>query len=339
MGELSRRKKLLFGSAGRKFSTALLYNGDGNEASASFRYFSGCDAGGCYLVLKKSGGVLLANEMEFGRARENSFYPVKQFGKDRAKTIRAACGKGTVGVPLSEMSAARHAALGKKAKLRMADAGEAIGRVRSRKSDAEQDAISRAAEIARGILEGLEPWGCRTEEELAAKLKISALEAGAEASFEPIVATGRNSAQPHHKAEGKKLGDAVLVDFGVRLDGYCSDLTRCYFRNGAKKERETYEKCQEVFWHLLELLPDCESGKEVAAVAERLMKRKGLPKLVHAIGHGIGLDVHESPHLGMKSGDSLEGAVLAMEPAAYFSDYGVRFEEMCANTKNGWKPV
>ena len=67
------------------------------------------------------------------------------------------------------------------------------------------------------------------------------------------------------------------------------------------------------------------------------IEKHGLPKLIHSIGHGIGLEVHDYPHLGKKSQDSLEGAVLAIEPAAYFKSFGVRYEEMVANTKKGWK--
>ncbi len=339
MDELALRRRLLFGAGRGKFDSALIYNGDKADGSASFRYFSGCDAEGCYLVLKRNSGVILANGMEFGRAKESSGYPVRLLGKERAQDILKAAGRGKVGVPLAEMNAARFVALKKSAGLKMVDAGEAIGRVRGRKNGSELEALSHAAEIARGILEGLDPWECRTEEELAAKLKVAALEAGAGISFEPIVATGRNASQPHHAPVAKRLEDAVLVDFGVRCDGYCSDLTRCYFRRDAKKEQEAYEKCQDVFWHLLELLGDCENGGEVAAVAESLMKKKGLPKLIHAIGHGIGLEVHEWPQLGMKSKDSLEGAALALEPAAYFPKFGVRFEEMVANTAKGWRKL
>ena len=74
-------------------------------------------------------------------------------------------------------------------------------------------------------------------------------------------------------------------------------------------------------------------------MAEKVMKRKGLPRLIHAIGHGIGLEVHEYPGLHRNSSDRLEGCVLAIEPAAYFKDFGVRFEGMVANTKAGWRKI
>jgi Xaa-Pro aminopeptidase len=61
--------------------------------------------------------------------------------------------------------------------------------------------------------------------------------------------------------------------------------------------------------------------------------------MIHSIGHGVGLDVHECPRFGSKSKDPLEGAVLAIEPAAYFADFGVRYEEMAANFNGRWKKI
>lgn len=338
MDELSERRKRLF--SGAKFSSALFYNGDSTRgASASFRYFSGCNVDGTYFALKRDGGVLLANEMNYRMAKSLSRYPVKLLGKEPAKALRQATGRGKVSVCGVEMHATRFLALQKKAKLKLVEESEEINAVRGSKSESERKLLADSARIARKILGGLEPWEHKTEQGLASAIKIAALEAGAEVSFEPIVATGRNSAFPHHHATRKKLGDAVLVDFGVKKNGYCSDFTRCYFRKVGTKEVAAYEKCVDIFDELLDGLGSCGKGREVAALSERLFKKYGLPRPIHSIGHGIGLDVHEYPHLGGKSDDSLEDAVLALEPAAYFKSFGVRFEEMVANTKKGWRKI
>jgi len=336
MAELQLRRKRLF--KGAAFKSALFYSGDEPGAlNADFQYFSGCAIDGAYLLLKPGSGVLLAHEMNYRAARAVSYYPVKLLGSDRAKGLRSACGSGKIGFAAGELSFARASTLKKKARLNLVEADGRAYEVRGRKSADEMQLLGKSAKIARKILAGLDPWESNTEIELAANLKIAALEEGAEISFEPIVATGKNASFPHHNATAKKLEDAVLVDFGVRYRGYCSDFTRCYYKRKGMKETGAYEKCQGIFWKLLELLDDCENGKEVAAVAESLMRKKGLPRLIHSIGHGIGLEVHEYPHLGRKSEDLLEGAVLALEPAAYFSNYGVRFEEMAAHAKKGWK--
>ncbi|MFA6489133.1 MAG: M24 family metallopeptidase [Candidatus Micrarchaeia archaeon] len=338
MDELSARRKKFF--AGAPFRAALLYSGDdAGNPNPSFRYFSGCNVDSSYLLLKPSGGRLLTHEMNFGAAKSVSRYPVQLLGKDRAGDIRRACGKGKVGFVLGEASASRFLALRKKAKLNLVEADSSAFRARGAKSQNEIFMLSQSAEIAREILNTLDPWECKTELELLSRLKIMALEAGADISFEPIVATGKNTSFPHHNATGKTLGDSVLVDFGVRYKGYCSDFTRCYFRKQGR-ELETYDKCQEIFAEILEGLPECKQGKDIALLSAMLFKQRGLPALIHSIGHGIGLEVHEYPHLGRMSEDYLGvGTVLAIEPAAYFKDYGVRYEEMVVCTKKGWKKL
>jgi len=339
MDDIAARRKALF--AGATFSSLLLYNGDvANGASANFAYFSGCGVDGAYLVLKKNKGVLFTHEMNVKAARKTSHYPVKLFGKKPAAELRRAVGSGKVGFSSSEMPAARYLALKGKAHLKLVDASGKMFEVRGRKSGSELKKLAASAKIARGILEGLDPWQCKTEEELAAKLKVMALEGGAEVSFEPIVATGANSSMPHHSPTRKKLGNFILVDFGVKKDGYCSDFTRCYFRKRKMKEQESYGKCVSVFEKIIEGLPACKKGKDVAALSASLLKKYGLPVLPHAIGHGIGLEVHEYPHLGKNSEDNLvQGTVLAIEPSAYFSKYGVRYEKMVFFSKKGWKKL
>jgi Xaa-Pro aminopeptidase len=351
MDEIHGRRRRLF--SGAPFSSAIFHS---SGECASFSYFSGCRTDGCYLVLKKNSGLLLAHEMNLAEARASCSYPVKAFGKNPFADLRKACGRGTfgrkapggagakgawkVGFMASEMSAARFLALKKRAKIRMVDAGEIVSRVRGRKSRGEMKKIAAAASIAKKILGRLRPWKFGTEEQLALHLRMEALRHGCELAFEPIVATGKGSAQPHHKAGSAKLGDAVLVDFGVKNDGYCSDFTRCYFRRKGMPEQAAYEKCRKVYREILESLPACKSGKDVELLSGKLLKKQGLPKLIHAIGHGVGIEVHDCPHLGEKSRDSLEASVLALEPAAYFpGKFGVRYEGMVARIKGKWKEL
>jgi len=339
MDDISARRKKLFACA--KFSSVLLSSGDAaGGVAANFAYFSGCGVDGAYLVLKRNRGALYTYEMNIRAAKKLSFYPAKVFGKKPFADIKKAAGSGRAGFSSLEMPAVRYLNLRKKARLKFVDATGKMYEIRGRKSPAEISKLAASAKIARKILEELDPWQCRTEEELACSLKIAALEEGAEISFEPIVATGANSAMPHHAPTGKKLGDFILVDFGVKKDGYCSDFTRCYFRRRGMKEQQSYSKCISVFEEIIEGLKGCKGGNDVAALSAALLERHGLPRLPHAIGHGIGLEVHEYPHLGKKSVDALvPGTVLAIEPAAYFSGYGVRFEDMVANIKGAWKKI
>jgi Xaa-Pro aminopeptidase len=335
MGELLERRRRLF--KGAAFSSALFFSG-GSEG-AGFSYFAGCDVDGACLVLKKGRGELFTHEMNYAEAKEDCPYPVRLFGKNPWKALKKACGGGKVGFSPSSMSAARYLALKKKAKLRLVDAGEKIAKVRGSKSGSEMQKIASSARVAKKILAGLDPWKSRTEAELASRLKMLSLREGCETAFEPIVATGKNSSRPHHKPGRTRLGDFVLVDFGVKKEGYCSDFTRCYLRRKGMEEEKEYEKCRSVYRDLLRALPDCKNGRDVCALSEKLMKKHGLPALIHAIGHGVGMEVHEPPHFGKKSRDSLSGAVLAIEPAAYFKRFGVRYEGMVAHRNGKWKSL
>jgi Xaa-Pro aminopeptidase len=229
MSEIFERRKRLF--AGAAFSAALFHSGSmaGNEC-ASFAYFSGCAVDGSYLVLKKNGGVLLTHEMNYAAAKKTCRYPVRKFGKKAVADLKKACGSGKIGFASGEMPAAKYLALRRMARLKFVDAGERIAAVRGRKSGAEAQKIAAAARVARKTLGNLQPWKFGTEEKLSIHLKMEALRQGCEISFEPIVATGKNSAMPHHRSGSAKLGNFVLVDFGVKKDGYCSDFTRCYFK-------------------------------------------------------------------------------------------------------------
>jgi len=338
MLEIFDRRRRLF--SGARFSTAIFCNGDSTKGeSASFSYFSGSRVDGSYLVLKKNGGVLLTHSMNYSEAKESCCYPVRKFGKEPAKDLKKACGRGKIGFSPCEMSAARYLALRKMAKLGLVNAGEKIAEVHGKKSEAEVQKIAAAAKIAKKILDGLQPWKFRTEADLDAHLKIRALEEGCTLAFEPIVATGMGSAHPHHKTGDAKLGNFVLVDFGVKKDGYCSDFTRCYFRKKGMPEQAAYEKCRKIYTEMKRALPSCKTGKDVALLSDKLLKKYGMPALIHSVGHGIGMEVHEYPHLGLKSDEKLEGAVLALEPAAYFARFGVRYEGMVACVLGKWQEL
>ena len=105
-------------------------------------------------------------------------------------------------------------------------------------------------------------------------------------------------------------------------------------------EQIAYEKCRKIHGEMVRALPKCRTGKDVARLGDKLLKKYGLPVLIHSIGHGIGMEVHEYPHLGAKSDEKLEGAALALEPAAYFAGkFGVRYEGMAAHAKGKWREI
>ncbi|MEM4633985.1 MAG: M24 family metallopeptidase [Candidatus Anstonellaceae archaeon] len=333
--EIAERRKKLF--EGEEFESALFCSGESREnLNPNFFYFSSCAFDGAYLLLKKNSGLILTHRMNYQYAKNHSHYPVKIISKRWLKKLGKDLGK-KLGISAKEINFKMANIIRKETGLKLIDLDEKAYKIRSQKSAEEISFIKKAVGITKKILNELDPWESKTESELADKLKISALQKGAEIAFQPIVASGKNTVYPHHIPSNKKLGDLVLIDFGIRYKGYCSDITRCYFRRRNTDEEKTYLKCQEVFWKIFEMLDECEKSKDIAILAEKAMKEKRLPPLIHSIGHGVGLEIHEYPRIGKKSEDRLaDGTVIALEPAAYLRNYGVRFENTVVN-QNGWR--
>jgi Xaa-Pro aminopeptidase len=183
-----------------------------------------------------------------------------------------------------------------------------------------------------------------TEEEVAWQIISLGHKYGAEdISFDPIVAFGENSASPHH-TPGKrhlKKGDTVLIDMGMKYQGYCSDMTRTFFPFGAtEKQKEIYNIVLKAQLAGLEALKPGITGKKSDQAARQIIAKAGYgDKFGHSTGHGIGLDVHEWPSSSPGFKEKLkEGVVITVEPGIYLpGDFGVRIEDMALITKNGHK--
>jgi Xaa-Pro aminopeptidase len=185
-----------------------------------------------------------------------------------------------------------------------------------------------------------------TEKELATRFEIFCLENGAERlAFEPIIAFGKNGAMPHYRSQNVKLkdGDAVLIDIGVVLNNYHSDMTRVVFY---KKEdpyiRHLYDIVKRAQMSALKLCRPGTKFKELDLAARKIMREEGVEDLfVHSLGHGIGLETHEYPRIKFDNEDKdvvLEsGMVFTVEPGLYVPGKGgVRYEDTIVITPTGY---
>lgn len=180
------------------------------------------------------------------------------------------------------------------------------------------------------------------EFEVAAELEYQARRAGAEGmSFETIVASGTRSALPHGRATANRLPRRgfVTLDFGIIREGYCSDMTRTvYLGKPAAKERAAYEAvlaAQES--GVAAVIAGARCG-EVDEAARSVLRSAGLAEwFTHSTGHGVGLEIHESPRIGAGQTTRLEaGMVITIEPGVYLpGEFGLRIEDMVAVTKTG----
>lgn len=181
-----------------------------------------------------------------------------------------------------------------------------------------------------------------TETVVAAELEHAARLAGAEAmSFQTIVASGERSALPHGYATRAKLPKRgfVTLDFGVVLDGYCSDMTRtAHMGRALAEERDAYDAVLEAQEAGVAAVRAGVTAGEVDEAARSVLRRVGLDKwFSHSTGHGVGLEIHEGPRLATKQTQRLEaGMVVTIEPGIYMpGKFGVRIEDMVLVTAKG----
>ena len=180
------------------------------------------------------------------------------------------------------------------------------------------------------------------ESEIAAELEFQMKVLGSEKpAFETIVAMGDRSALPHAHPTTRRLqaNELLLIDMGATLDGYTSDMTRMAFTGvPPKRIRDLYRAVLEAQLAGLNAVRPGVSVKQVDAAARNVLKGYGLDKqFIHSTGHGLGLEIHESPKIGKKEKIKLRaGMVITIEPGAYLQGFGgVRIEDTALVTEQG----
>ncbi len=219
-----------------------------------------------------------------------------------------------------------------------------VEQLRMVKDDDELEVMAEAAlagcQLFEGILEFLRPG--IAEIDVAAELEHKARMMGAEGmSFETIVASGVRSALPHGRATAARLPRRgfVTLDFGIILNGYCSDMTRTVFLGKPKPgERKAYEAVLEAQENAVNAVAPGASCAEVDEAARGILRREGFVEAFsHSTGHGVGLEIHEPPRVGAGQSTRLQpGMVVTIEPGIYLAgQFGIRIEDMVAVTRTG----
>jgi Xaa-Pro aminopeptidase len=212
------------------------------------------------------------------------------------------------------------------------------------KDEGELALIRRAVKLGSSLFDAALPRirPGTTEAEIAAEIEYAARRAGAEEmSFPTIIAAGGRSALPHGRASANPVPRRgfVLLDFGVILAGYCSDMTRtvCVGRPTAEARR-VYQAVREAKEAAIAAVgPDIAVG-EVDKAARNVLRRAGLARyFTHSTGHGVGLEIHEPPRVAAGQAERLRpGMVITIEPGVYLAGRGgVRLEDMVVVTSRG----
>lgn len=221
----------------------------------------------------------------------------------------------------------------------------AIDRVRLVKSGYEVECLKKAQSIADAAfaeLIGVIHSGM-TEKEVANELDHLLRKHGAdENSFDTIVGSGPNGALCHATPGARKLqkGDLVVIDFGAKYMGYCSDMTRTVAIGEPCDElKKIYGIVLKAQLAALDALKPNMSAKELDGVARGVITEAGYgPTFGHSLGHGFGLDIHEAPYASSRSEDTLvPGSTITVEPGIYVEGLGgVRIEDDCVLTEDGY---
>jgi Xaa-Pro aminopeptidase len=342
------------------------------SAPANIRYLSGFDGSAGFLISSPGNNWLIVDGRYGVAARSaqaaGELGPVKIVTaagslESAIAEVIGSLGPGRVAVD------AEHVTLGALERWQRGSPGRAfvgtsrwIETLRLVKDGWEVETIRRACALLSSVARDLGRWVApgRTEREVARDIDDAMRRAGlVKPAFDTIVASGPNSALPHARPTDRRLGDGdlVVLDFGGVLDGYCGDLTRMAGVGQVKAEaRSLFEAVRAAQVAALAAVRAEALASEVDAAARRVLLSHGFgDAILHASGHGLGLEVHEAPRLGRAStttaygGEELAsavspvshdrlaaGMVCTIEPGAYVDGLGgVRLEDDVVVTAGG----
>ncbi len=205
--------------------------------------------------------------------------------------------------------------------------------------------IRKSIALAKSVLDRTLPFirpGV-TEEFVAEKIEVAFIEQGARPGFELIVAAGHNSSKPHARPSNKRIdkNNMVMLDIGCALNGYNSDITRMVLTGRISlKMREIYNVVSAARAMAIDAVRPGEQISKLDRIARGYISKKGFGKFFgHALGHGVGMEVHEKPSISGINKDTLTpGMVFTIEPAIYIPKVGgVRIEDMVLVTNKGYE--
>lgn len=310
----------------------LLVNGSCQDAN--FPYFTGL-WGFDYVAFVAGPGfeVLFVSEMELERARRVSTVRDIRVTRDIIADVSSELAQRKAR-SLAVNKRALSLSVAEKLKLPLVDCSDYLLSLRAVKSKSEVASIKKAASVAKKAYSSLSFSG--TEKDISASFDF-AVNRSASIPFPTIVAGDSHSSMPHYSPSAYSPKSLVLVDFGARVDNYCSDITRMHYMKKDHEFERVHSIVQEA-QHVGEAIaaPGVDA-KDVDLAVRSFFDSKGLGKyFIHSTGHGFGLETHESPMVTPTSKDVLkEGMVFTIEPGLYLKKFGCRIEDDFIVTRSG----
>jgi Xaa-Pro aminopeptidase len=306
------------------------------------RYLTGFESSNAFALVKRDAVLLLTDGryIEAARAVEGgeALLVDREFEAGLARTLLDV-GEPPVAFEADHLTYARYQAL---TGLDLVPAARTIQALRAVKEPEELEEIRRAAGILNLVYERLagESLVGRREAEVAWWIEQTMREEGADAlAFDIAVASGPNAAQPHHHPGARRIeaGETVVVDAGAKVDGYCSDCTRTFATGPLPAElQRAYAVCRSAQESALVEVGAGAEARGLDEIARGEIEEAGF-EVLHGLGHGVGLEVHELPVMRPTASGALEaGNVVTVEPGVYLPGLGgVRIEDLAIVTDNG----
>ncbi len=318
---------------------------------SNIRYLTGFTGSNAALVVSAAGAVLFTDGRYTEQARAEVSAAEVAVTADpwsaSARRLRALRAR-RIGFESRHLSVDSFRAVSRGREERFLPVQDLVAPIRMRKEPSEILAIERASAIAAASLLSSVASGVRgkTERDVAADLAREMVRRGAEGvSFPPIVADGPRGAMPHANPGGEKIGEdgPLVLDFGARWNGYCSDetVTMLPLRPRAPLGK-AYDAVRRAQAAGISSVRPGETCRAVDARVRDSLDRSGYLKyFVHSTGHGVGLDVHERPALSPRSRERLdEGMVVTVEPGVYLPGIGgIRLEDTVKVTGRGCERI
>ena len=318
-------------------------------AGADRRYASGFDAEGSVLILPQKAWLITDSRYieAAGEAVKDAEVLMSSSKDPEPEILRRLLkenGISAVGVQEESLSYAAYNRLQKKLEMEFLSDQKLTLTLRQRKEPWEVESITAAQRIAEKALEivlGILREGI-TERQAAAELEYQMARNGSEGlAFDTICIFGENTSRPHGVPTDRRLksGDFITMDFGCKVNGYCSDMTRTVAFGSANDEmKRIYELVLRAQLAGIEAARAGIPGKEVDAAARSIIEDAGYGEYFgHGLGHSVGLYIHEGPNASPKEERILpSGAVITCEPGIYLPGrFGVRIEDMILLTEDG----
>lgn len=340
---LERTKKIQQELKAEKLGALLI------ESPVDLFYLTGMQMSFGYLFIKQSTVCLFVDKRYLEAAQSQSAHPAEEMGPKNEKAfLKGVKTMAFDGDRITYSHFLKLRRLVRELKCKLVSKPDIVKQLRLIKDAKEIWKMKESAALAykayQFIRDRIKPG--MTEKEALRDLQLYCLTSGSEGmSFPPIIAFGKNTALPHHYPSDTKCkeNDILLFDLGVWLHGYASDMTRVDFIGRPDPK----------LLHLYEVnkaaqrnaLSKCRPGvklKELDLAAREVMAKAGLEEyFVHSLGHGVGLEVHESPRIKFDGVDrNIElapGMVITIEPGLYLPGKGgVRYEDTIVITERGY---